>query len=274
MSDHGYDEQMAAIYDAMTADRETDVEFYVDRATAADGPVLELAVGTGRIYLEVLAAGVDADGVDVSPEMLEILRDRAAERGLDASVWEGDMTELAGTTSPTAVDSKYGLVYCPFNALQHAKSVDAQQAVFESVYDVLEPGGTFVFDVFVPSFDLIEAAYGEWQPLPVEFQGTEHELRTRSEFVDEPRQIVEVVKQLRDREEDVVHETSHRISPLPYQQLELLARASPFESWSVQGGFERSAPSTARRSSSKQDSDGVSLENGDTVQVWTLHREA
>ncbi|AGN00644.1 type 12 methyltransferase [Salinarchaeum sp. Harcht-Bsk1] len=256
MTDHGYDEQMAAIYDAMTAARDDDVEFYVDRATAADGPVLELAVGSGRIYLDVLESGVDADGVDVSPEMLDVLRDRAAARGLDATVWEGDMTDLAGTTD-RAIEGRYDLVYCPFNALQHARSVDDQQAVFESVYDALVSGGRFVFDVFVPNFELIEATYGEWQPQTVDFRGSEHELRTRSQFVDEPRQIVEVENQLRDLDGEVVHETSHRISPLPYQQVELLARASPFDSWDVQGGF-----------------DGKALEDGDAVQVWTLEREA
>ena len=273
MTDHGYDEQMAAIYDAMTAEREADTEFYVERATAVEGPVLELAVGTGRIYLPVLEAGVDADGLDVAPEMLEILRQRADDRGLDATVWEGDMTDLAGT-SDRDLTGRYDLVYCPFNALQHARSVDAQQAAFESVYDVLAPGGQFVFDVFVPNFDLIEATYGEWQPQTVEFQGTEHELRTRSKFVDEPRQIVEVENQLRTLDGEVVHETSHRISPLPYQQVELLARASRFDSWEVQGGFEGGEPSAARRSSSEHGSDGGDVQDGDTVQVWTLEREA
>jgi SAM-dependent methyltransferase len=251
MTDHGYDEGLAAYYDAMAAEHsDADRAFYVDRATAADGPVLELAVGTGRIYLEVLAAGVDADGVDASPAMLSALRERAAERDLDPSVWEGDMRHL----DP---DRSYDLVYCPFNALHHATTVDDQQATFESVYDALAPGGRFVFDVFVPNFDVIEATYGEWQTESLTVDGVEHEFRTRTQFVDEPRQIVQVENRLLDPGGDIRHESGHRIGPLPFQQVELLARASPFESWSVVGDF-----------------DGKPLEDGDTVQVWTLERDA
>ncbi|GAB3684685.1 hypothetical protein GCM10028857_14010 [Salinarchaeum chitinilyticum] len=251
MSDHGYDEGLTVYYDAMAAEHtDTDRSFYVDRATAADGAVLELAVGTGRIYLDVLAAGVDADGVDASPAMLSTLRERARERDLDHSVWEGDMRSL----DP---DRTYDLIYCPFNALQHAYTVDDQQATFAAVHDALAPGGRFVFDVFVPSFDLIEATYGEWQTEPLTVDGVDHELRTRTQFVDEPRQIVEVENELRAPDGAIVHETSHRISHLPFQQVELLARNSPFESWSVDGGFEEKP-----------------LEDGDTVQVWTLERAA
>jgi len=236
----------------MAAEHADDADrvFYLDRATEADGPALELAVGTGRIYLDVLAAGVDADGVDASPAMLSALRDRAAERDLDPTVWEGDMRHLE-------TDRAYDLIYCPFNALQHANTVDDQQATFEAVYDALAPGGRFVFDVFVPGFDVIEATYGEWQTETIEIDGVEHELRTRTRFVDEPRQIVEVANELYAPDGEVLHETSHRISHLPYQQMELLARDSPFESWTVAGDFG-----------------GKALEDGDTVQVWTLEREA
>jgi len=251
MADHGYDEAMAAFYDAMAAEHAgDDSAFYRDLATASDGPVLELAVGTGRIYLDVLAARVDADGVDVSPAMLAVLRERAAERGLDPTVWEGDMTALD-------TDRQYDLIYCPFNALQHARSVDDQQATFASVHDALAPGGRFVFDVFVPDFELIAETYGEWQTERIDLEGNEHELRSRSRIVDEPRQILAVESRVLGPEGEVRYETRQRLSMLPYQQVELLARDSPFESWSVAGGF-----------------DGSDLEDGDTVQVWTLEPEA
>lgn len=94
----------ARVYDRRMAgmDRD-DTEFYRERALAADGPVLEVACGTGRIYLELLAAGVDADGVDVAGPALSVLREKAAERGLEPSVWQGDMRTLS-------VDREYDLV--------------------------------------------------------------------------------------------------------------------------------------------------------------------
>lgn len=59
-----------------------DVAFYRDLARESDGPALELGVGAGRVYLELLAEGLDVDGVDLSEEALANLREAAADRGL------------------------------------------------------------------------------------------------------------------------------------------------------------------------------------------------
>ncbi|ERH11609.1 MAG: methyltransferase domain protein [halophilic archaeon J07HB67] len=109
-----------------------DVDYYRDRATSAAGPVLELGCGTGRIYLELLAAGVDADGIDLSEASLTVLRETAEERGLEPRVWRADMTDVT-------TDRAYALVICPFNAIQALTTVEQQRALLESVYDLLAP---------------------------------------------------------------------------------------------------------------------------------------
>ena len=53
-----------------------DVEFYVDEALAANGPVLELGCGTGRVLIPIARAGVTIDGLDGSPKMLERCREK------------------------------------------------------------------------------------------------------------------------------------------------------------------------------------------------------
>jgi SAM-dependent methyltransferase len=73
-----YFDAWSEFYDAELAARDPDdVGFYRERASAVDGPVLELGCGTGRITLELLADGVDAYGIDVSAEMLATLRETA-----------------------------------------------------------------------------------------------------------------------------------------------------------------------------------------------------
>jgi cyclopropane fatty-acyl-phospholipid synthase-like methyltransferase len=57
-----------------------------------DGSVLEVGCGTGRIYLDLLRAGVDADGIDLSAAMLEEPRRKAAEAGLEPNVGRADTT--------------------------------------------------------------------------------------------------------------------------------------------------------------------------------------
>src|SRR5688500_15608446 len=90
-----------------------DVPFYVELAQEADGPVVELAVGNGRVAIPVAKAlGRKLIGLDISPAMLEQARERAAAEGLDIELREADMRDFE-LAEPAA------LIYCPFRALLH-----------------------------------------------------------------------------------------------------------------------------------------------------------
>ena len=203
------------------ADRD-DTNYYVDRAAAADGPVLELGCGTGRIYLAMLAAGLDADGLDLDSASLELLRERAAEAGLEPSVREADMTDFE-------TDRAYALVTCPFNAVQELTTIEQQQAVLESAHDALAPGGAFVFDTFVPEFAYIAESWGEWQQRTVEFRGASHEFRTRSRLVDAVTQEYVSEKRAVAPDGSELFAFEGRATLLPAREVELLVRQSPFE---------------------------------------------
>jgi ubiquinone/menaquinone biosynthesis C-methylase UbiE len=83
-------------YDLWAADMTADIPFYVDLARAADGPVVELAVGTGRVAIPVARAiGRPVIGVDASPGMLRQARRDAAVAGVEMTLIEGDMRDLA-----------------------------------------------------------------------------------------------------------------------------------------------------------------------------------
>ena len=249
MADQGYEGEHAQFYDALPVLAERgDTDFYVDRAKEIDGPVLEMACGTGRIYLDLLEAGVDADGFDASADALARLREKAVDRDLDPTVWQADMAGFA-------VDRRYELLICPFNTFQHLLTVADQLAALESVYDALAPGGAFVFDVFVPGFDVICEEYGEWSTTEVDYRDEAHEYRERSRVVDEVAQQFRFESELRAADGEVVFSIGHDLTMLPTREVELLARCSPFEDWSVQGDFE-----------------GRPLRDGDSTQVWTLRK--
>ena len=70
---------MSERYDEWSADMTDDVPFYVRLAGEADGPVVELAVGNGRVAVPVgRAIGRPVIGIDSSPSMLEQARTAAA----------------------------------------------------------------------------------------------------------------------------------------------------------------------------------------------------
>ncbi|ESP88018.1 class I SAM-dependent methyltransferase [Candidatus Halobonum tyrrellensis] len=237
------------LYDLQHADAERgDVPFYVERAREADGPTLELACGTGRVHLELLRAGVDVDGVDVDPDSLDRLRAKARAAGLSPSVRESDMRD------PT-VDRTYGLVVCPFNAIQHATTLADLRATLAGAHGALSPGGRFVFDVFVPRFDVIRETYGEWREESVEYDGREYRVRSRTRVTDHAEQLFTVETELRTAAGETVRREAHEIAMLPRRLVRLLADGSPFASASVAGGF-----------------DGRPLGADDRTQVWTLEK--
>lgn len=150
-------DSIASIYDPWSRSVTEDVEFYVEHALAAGGPVVELAVGTGRIAVPVALAGVDVIGVDSSPGMLAVARAAAEEAGVSSRIdlRLGDLRE-------PPVTERVPLVLCPFRSLLHMETEAEKLRALRAARGVLEPGGSFVFDVFAPSPEDIAETDGRW----------------------------------------------------------------------------------------------------------------
>src|SRR5436309_9187448 len=84
----------APVYDAWATDMTEDVPFYVDLAREAQRePIVELAVGTGRVAIPIAReTGKRVLGIDSSPAMLDLARERSV--GLPVELRLGDMREL------------------------------------------------------------------------------------------------------------------------------------------------------------------------------------
>ena len=133
----------AEIYDEWSAPMTEDVPFYVGLAREADGPVVELAVGSGRVAVPVAKAiGRRVIGIDRSPAMLAKAHSAAQKAGADLELREGDMRELA-LGEPAA------LIYCPYRSLLHLPTWADRRTVFERVAASLKPGGRFAWNAFV-----------------------------------------------------------------------------------------------------------------------------
>jgi SAM-dependent methyltransferase len=137
-----WDEAFARRYDEWSAPMTDDVPFYVDLAREADGPLVELAVGNGRVAIPVArATGRSVIGIDTSPAMLQQARARAADAGVDLDLREADMRDFA-------LDEEAALIYCPFRALLHLPTWDDRRRTFERVAASLRTGGRFAWDAF------------------------------------------------------------------------------------------------------------------------------
>ncbi len=156
-----WDEAFARRYDEWAEHMTEDVAFYVELAREAVGPLVELAIGNGRVAIPVaLATGRRVIGIDSSPAMLEQARAHAAEAGVELELHEGDMRELA-------LDEPAALVYCPFRALLHLPTWADRRRTFERVASALRPGGRFAWNAFVFDHRIAAQLDGQHQDRPV-----------------------------------------------------------------------------------------------------------
>jgi SAM-dependent methyltransferase len=148
---------IARIYDPWSQSVTEDVQFYVDAALAAGGPVVELGVGTGRIAVPVAQAGVPVIGVDSSAGMLTVCHEAAQRAGVAhlVDLRQGDLRD-------PPVPERVPLVTCPFRAFLHLFTEPDRLQALRAAYDLLEPGGILIFDVFAPSREDIEETNGRW----------------------------------------------------------------------------------------------------------------
>ena len=148
---------IAPIYDPWSRSVVEDVDFYVEEALASGGPVVELAVGTGRIAVPIAKAGVRVIGVDESPAMLEGARAYAERENVSPLV---DLR--LGDLRDPPVEERVPLATVPFRSLLHMPDEHEKLRALTAAASVLEPGGRFIFDVFAPSPEDIEETDGRW----------------------------------------------------------------------------------------------------------------
>jgi SAM-dependent methyltransferase len=151
---------MAPIYDEWSAPMTEDVPFYVGLAREAEGPIVELGVGNGRVAIPVAReTSKRVLGIDSSPAMLELGCARVAEAEVDVELREGDMRDLE-------LDEPAALVYCPYRALLHLPTWHDRRRVFERVAAALRPGGRFAWNAFVFNPHYAARTDGVAQPHP------------------------------------------------------------------------------------------------------------
>jgi ubiquinone/menaquinone biosynthesis C-methylase UbiE len=147
----GWDEY-APFYDwenARTLGRR-DVPFWRRLAATADGPVLELGCGTGRVSLPLARAGVRLIGVDRSSAMLEVTKRRTAKRSsFDRLKTRGTSLSLvrADIRALPFGDRSFAMALAPYGMLQSLLTDDDLAATLASVARILRRGATFGIDL-------------------------------------------------------------------------------------------------------------------------------
>jgi len=125
------------IYDALFESFDFDLPFWLKIGREANGPLLEAGCGTGRVLLRLLEAGTDADGFDLSRQMIERLLAKARARGWDNRAVVADMRDFS-------LRRRYARVICAFNGFAHCETTEDQIRALTCFREHLEPGGGLV----------------------------------------------------------------------------------------------------------------------------------
>jgi len=142
-ANNSYIGDAARVYDAWMPPGTVFADDVVHQETLrrCGGTGLELATGNGRFLIPALEAGLDVQGIDNSPSMLEICERHATERGLDVVLHEGDM-------APLALDRRFHAIVCPAGSFSLITDENAALSALASYFEHLEPGGRLSITLF------------------------------------------------------------------------------------------------------------------------------
>jgi SAM-dependent methyltransferase len=139
---------LARLYDLDLQDDPGDLDLWLALADRADGPVLELAAGSGRLAVPIAEAGHPVTAVDLDAAMVARGRERATAAGLDEAritFVEADLRELR---LPSA--GQFAMTFVGLNSLMLLATRAAQQQAFRTMAAHLGPGGLAAVDVWLP----------------------------------------------------------------------------------------------------------------------------
>ncbi len=118
-------------------------------ARRTGGPVLELGCGTGRVLIPIAESEIEIVGLDSSPQMLSVCREKLLNESKDVQSKVLDLVQ--GDMRAFELSRKFSLVTIPFRPFQHLLTVADQMSCLENIRKHLLAGGKLVLDIFNPS---------------------------------------------------------------------------------------------------------------------------
>jgi SAM-dependent methyltransferase len=219
----------ALVYDIVYGKYKEDIEFYKREAKKADGKVLEVGCGTGRVYLELLKEGIDIYGIDISKRMLKELKKKAKSMSLIPKVRIGDMRNFK-------FKEKFSLIIVPFRTFLYNLTTEDQLKTLKNFKRNLKENGRVILNFFYPDIERMMSFGRESEELIVTDLG-EYVVREKSYFVDEINQIIET-SVIVYKQGELYWKGSYRFALIYKREFELLLRLAGFRKWEVYGGFD------------------------------------
>jgi SAM-dependent methyltransferase len=232
-----YPDFVARFYDVVYKQIRSHVDeaYFLDQIAKSRGRVLEIGVGTGRLFSQALNLGADIYGVDVSEPMIERAKEKISPEH-QHRLWIRNAVTMQ-------LPCKFQLIIAPFRVFAHLTDVDDQIDCLKRINEHLEPGGRFIFDMYVPDLKILASGRPEQVDFEGEYEKGKKLIRVTSASYDLLRQIANVQMRFKWDENGTGQEAVWSFPMRFYFRFELehLIRLSNLELEAIYGDYQEKA---------------------------------
>ncbi len=230
---HEYPECFARFYDLIYHKHRdgVDNEYFQREIKSAKGRILEIGVGTGRLFIDALDRGADIFGLDISRSMIDVLL-RKLERDQHYRISLQNVVDFR-------YDFQFDLIIAPFRVLMHLVEKDEQIRAINNVYEHLTNDGRFIFDAFVPNLEQLIHGIDNQTDFDGEYEKGKKVRRIVSTIPSLINQTIDIHFHLEWDEDDELKHEDWKV-PLRFffrYELEHLIERSKFKKYRIYGDY-------------------------------------
>lgn len=230
-----YPKSFARFYDTVYHNirDSVDNEYFQNEIKLTGGKVLEIGVGTGRLFINALNLGADIYGIDVSKTMLDVLYKKL----LKEQHYRISLQNIIDFV----FDFKFDLIIAPFRVMMHLLEKEDQIKAIDNIYNHLNSKGRFIFDTFIPDLNQLINGVKYQMDFEGEYDSGQKIRRFVSTSPDLINQLIHVNFKM-EWEENNELKYDEWVLPLRYffrYEMEHLIERSKFKKYKIYGDYQK-----------------------------------
>jgi SAM-dependent methyltransferase len=166
-----------------------DETYFLRQIAKFGGKTLEIGAGTGRLFSQALKDGADIYGLDVNSKMIAKAKEKITPEHHHRLYIQDAVT--------MQLPHRFALILAPFRVFSHVIDVEDQIRFLNRVHEHLEPGGRFIFDLYVPDLGILRSGIHEQVDFDDEYEKGKRLVRIISSHSDMASQTSNVRMKLK-----------------------------------------------------------------------------
>ena len=235
-------DKLAQIYDFEWKDLEGDIDFAVEYSKKCGSPILELAVGTGRVAIPIARQGLEIFGIDNSINMINIGLRKIAQLPEEIS---SKITFIHDNMCNFLIKRKFKFIFVSFNSFLLLTTRKEQDDCLRAVHNHLTDDGLLMIDIFSPNFKLCAEEKSEIRFLRHFYFEPENKTIIQWEYVErnmaEQLMSIDFLYEEYDRNGNLNKSTRHLDMAIIFRfEMQMMLEKNGFEIVEFFGNYDKS----------------------------------